>query len=135
MMDTAFLEKALSQLSKALVYAEREEDGDANLFEQFRNSVIQTFEYSFELSFKSLKRKLAEMTVSTDEIEALSYNDLIREGAKRGFITVPEKWFAFRVARNKTCHAYEETFAAETYKVAKDFLGEGFLLLERLKGK
>ena len=36
--------KALAQLEKALRYARGAECGDPGLFEQFRNSVIQTFE-------------------------------------------------------------------------------------------
>lgn len=42
---------ALAQLDKALQYSRGAEGVDPGLFEQFRNSVIQTFEYSYEESF------------------------------------------------------------------------------------
>jgi nucleotidyltransferase substrate binding protein (TIGR01987 family) len=129
------LGKALSQLEKALGYARKEEAGDRDLFEQFRNSTIQTFEYSFELAYKLLKRTLAEISASEDEIESLSFNDLIRSAARSGFIDAPESWFAFRVARNKTSHGYEEAFAQEAYETAKRFLPAGQALLERLMAR
>lgn len=132
MMQYDSLEKALGQLAKALTYANSHRD-DAELFEQFRNSVIQTFEYSFELAFKLLKRTLASVSASDQEVEALSYNEVIRLGARLGFLTHPESWFEYRTARNKTSHGYEESFAQDGFLAAQEFLPAGRELLSRLR--
>ena len=126
------LEKALGQLAKAVSFAHRHND-DAELFEQFRNSVIQTFEYSFELAFKLLKRTLASAAASDQEVEAMSYNEVIRLGARLGFLNHPEAWFEFRTARNKTSHGYEESFAQEGYLAAQLFLPAARELLLRMR--
>jgi nucleotidyltransferase substrate binding protein (TIGR01987 family) len=108
---------------------------DPELFEQFRNSVIQTFAYSFELAFKLLWRTLEAQAASDQEIEGLSFNEIIRLAARSGYIASPDPWFAFRTARNKTSHGYEESFAQEAYLSAQAFLPEGKQLLQRLKGR
>jgi nucleotidyltransferase substrate binding protein (TIGR01987 family) len=124
--------KALTQLEKALTYARGAEGKDRELFEQFRNSVIQTFEYSWELSTKLLRRVLAERASSADEIWSLSFPDLLRLAAHDGFIDSVEQWLAFRAIRNKTSHGYEETFAEESYLHAGEFLEAARATLARL---
>jgi nucleotidyltransferase substrate binding protein (TIGR01987 family) len=127
--------KAVAQLDKALEYAARAESGpDPDLFEQFRNSVIQTFEYSYELCFKLVRRKLMDMAVSADEIAALPFQDVVREAARMGLIDDPEAWFDYRTVRNKTSHAYQEEFAREAYAMAKVFLPDAKRIVERLRG-
>ena len=124
--------KALSQLEKALSFARSAEHGDRDLFEQFRNSVIQTFEYSWELTTRQLRRVLSERAASEDEILSLSFPDLLRLAAHDGFIDSVETWLAFRSLRNKTSHGYEESFAQETYLHAGEFLGAACEILDRL---
>jgi nucleotidyltransferase substrate binding protein (TIGR01987 family) len=124
--------KALGQLARALGYARKSEAGDPELFEQFRNSVIQTFEYSWELTTKFLRRELAERAASADEITSLSFPDLLRTAAETGFIDSVERWLVFRAIRNKTSHGYEESFAAEAYSCAGEFLDAARELLAKL---
>ncbi len=124
------LVKALNQLAKALDYAKREKDPD--IFEQFRNSVIQTFEYSWELATKYLRRRLVERAASAEEILSLSFPDLLRVAASQGFIESVEDWLVFREIRNKTSHGYEETFADEAYEHAGKFLEAARRMLVRL---
>ncbi|MFH2116392.1 MAG: nucleotidyltransferase substrate binding protein [Spirochaetota bacterium] len=127
--DTALV-KALNQLAKALDYARRETD--PGIFEQFRNSVIQTYEYSWELTTKYLRRTLVERAASADEILSLSFPDLLRLAAAQGFIESVEEWLVFRAIRNKTSHGYEETFANEAYTHAGPFLEAARHMLDRL---
>ena len=124
------LVKALNQLAKALDYAKREKDPD--IFEQFRNSVIQTFEYSWELATKYLRRTLVERAASAEDILSLSFPDLLRVAASQGFIESVEDWLVFREIRNKTSHGYEETFADEAYEHAGKFLEAARRMLVRL---
>jgi hypothetical protein len=114
MLDLTSLEKAAGQLEKALRYAiHARQNDETELFEQFRNSVIQTFEYTYELSCKLMRRSLIERAASADEVESLSFQDTIR---------------------NKTSHAYDEAYAAEAYATAVDFLPRAKDLLTRLRG-
>jgi nucleotidyltransferase substrate binding protein (TIGR01987 family) len=133
MVDLSFLQSALDQLSRALGYAQREEDGDPELFEQFRNSVIQTFEFSYELSYKTLRRVLIDRAVASDEIDTLGFRDLIRYAARVHFIDDPARWFEYRTARNKTSHAYQESYAMDTYAIAPQFLADAQELFVRLE--
>jgi nucleotidyltransferase substrate binding protein (TIGR01987 family) len=135
MLDLTSLEKAAGQLEKALRFAiHARQNGEAELFEQFRNSVIQTFEYTYELSCKLMRRSLIERAASADEIESLSFQDTIREAARAGLLDDPERWFVFRTIRNKTSHAYDEAYASEAYATAVDFLPRAQNLLTRLRG-
>ncbi len=125
--------KALGQLEKALRFAKDAEGKDPDLFEQFRNSVIQTFEYSYELTTKLLRRCLAERAAAEDEILTQSFPDLLRVAAHDGLIESVELWLAFRTVRNKTSHGYEESFAAEAYAHAAEFLSAATALLRVLE--
>jgi nucleotidyltransferase substrate binding protein (TIGR01987 family) len=135
MANGAAARKALTQLEKALGFARGAEGSDPELFEQFRNSVIQTFEYSWELTTKLLRRTLAERAASEDEILSLSFPDLLRVAARLGLLDSAEPWLLFRTIRNKTSHGYEESFAAEAYAHAGDFLTAALELLARLKAQ
>ncbi|MBN1961980.1 MAG: nucleotidyltransferase substrate binding protein [Deltaproteobacteria bacterium] len=134
MLDYSSLVKAISQLEKALNFAKSTDPkNNAELFEQFRNSVIQTFEYSYELCFKLIRRKLMENAPTIDEIASLSFQDVIREGARVGIIDDPEAWFDYRTVRNKTSHAYQEPFAIEAFNMAQKFLPDAKKILAHLK--
>lgn len=57
---------------------------DPGLFEQLRNSVIQCFVFTYELSSKMLKRFLEETAASTKDINTRSFQELIRAGNEKG---------------------------------------------------
>jgi nucleotidyltransferase substrate binding protein (TIGR01987 family) len=133
MANNGAAKKALAQLEKALRYARGAEGKDLELFEQFRNSVFQTFEYSYELVTKLLRRTLAERAATADEVLSLSFPDLLRLAARSGMIGSVEQWLVFRVVRNKTSHGYEETFATEAYSQAEEFLRAASALLDVLE--
>jgi len=72
-------------------------------------SVIQRFEYTFELSHKILRRFLAETESSRTEISEMFFNDIIRLGCKRGLLLNDlETWDKYRKSRNLTGHNYDE---------------------------
>lgn len=124
-------EKAVRTLEKAhLRYLQDKTDIEV------RDSVIQRFEYTFELAFKTLKRFCElVMAASISEVEDLSYKDLIRYAAEKGLIDNPLTWFKYREERNKTSHTYDEQIAIEVFRYAEDFLKEAILLLNRMKTK
>ncbi|MGE3920343.1 MAG: HI0074 family nucleotidyltransferase substrate-binding subunit [Gammaproteobacteria bacterium] len=117
--------KAIESLERSLNYANsplaKQDDG---LFEQFRNSAIQCFEYTYELCWKFLKRQLEKDAPNPASIDALNYNDLIRQGAESGLIDSPEHWFKYRYYRNLTSHAYDLLKAQEIFSCLSDFLSD-----------
>ena len=128
-LDFSALESATSQLEKALNYSISDLAKDPNLFEQFRNSTVQCFEYTYELAWKYLQRKLEQVHPNPQLIDELEFKDLIREGAQRGYIKTPEMWFEFRRLRNISSHAYDKAKAEQVYFKAQDLLAEAKYLL------
>jgi len=127
-IDLSPLEKALSRLSFGIGRAEGSPDD-----EELRDAVIQRFEYSFELSWKMLRRVLAHELPVPSEATTMSYRDLIREAARRGFLDEPESWFVYREQRNLTSHIYDGEKAGEVYSTALEFLPAANELLSRLR--
>ena len=86
-IDFSSLGNAISQLEKSLEYANSDmAKADHGLFEQLRNSVIQCFEFTYELSHKMLKRYLEETAANPQEIDLGSFQNLIRTGNEKGLL-------------------------------------------------
>ena len=115
------LEKAILSLQKAL-NVEPVDD-------IVRDAVIQRFEYSFELSWKFMKRYLKDFA----GIEEHQIKEIFRESAKIGLIDNPENWFDYYKARNLTSHTYNEETAEETFKYAQQFIHDATQFLANLK--
>jgi len=128
MLDLSSLEKALTSLEYAVERSQKEPKD-----EEVRDSVIQRFEYSYELSWKMLKRQLEIDSQTPASIDAMGFKEMIREGAERGLIDNPEVWFEYRRQRNITSHVYNETKAISVYETALVFLQDAKLLLQKLK--
>ena len=78
-IDFSPLANAINQLEKSIAFATSEmAENDKDLFEQFRNSVIQCFEFTYELSHKMLKRYLEETAANPEEIDLSTFQNLIR---------------------------------------------------------
>ncbi|MBI4925099.1 MAG: nucleotidyltransferase substrate binding protein [Bdellovibrio sp.] len=96
------LEKALQSLEKAIAQPKNEFT---------RDSVIQRFEYTFELSWKTLLKVLE----SNKEIEDNSIKGILREAARQHLIDQINEWFNLHEARNLSSHTYNEDTAEEVY--------------------
>lgn len=133
-LDFSPLARAIQQLEKSLSYANSELAlSDAGLFEQLRNSVIQCFEFTYELSHKMLKRYLEQTSASPEEIDLSSFQNLIRMGNEKGLLRSDwQLWKAYRQARIDSSHTYHEVKAQAVYEIASDFLIEARFLLEQL---
>ncbi len=127
-LDFSSLASAIDQLEKALNYSMSNLAKDPDLFEQFRNSTVQCFEYTYELAWKNLQRKLEHVHPNPQIIDELEFKDLVREGAQRGYVKTPELWFEFRRLRNVSSHAYDRLKAQQVYSKAQDLLIEAKFL-------
>ncbi len=127
------LAKAIEQLAASLEYGASDlAAGDPSLARQFRAAAIQAFEYTFELSVRMLRRRLKEI-LSAAEVDRLSFRELMRIGAEKGFIDDPVPWFRFRDMRNITSHTYDEAKAEQIASVLPGFLDKARFLLRELE--
>lgn len=122
-LDLTPLRRALASLEAALA---RPKD------EFIRDSVIQRFEYTYELSWKLLKRHL-EYDEGSAIVDQLSRKELYRVAGEKGLLQDVGAWLTFHRARNETSHAYNESKADEVYAVAGTFAMSARLLLHELE--
>lgn len=85
---------------------------NADVRTAFRTAAIKSFEYSYELAIKLIRRHL-ELADSAELVDAMDFRTLIRTAAERGLIVDPAAWFLFREKRNITAHTYDETKALD----------------------
>ncbi|HXF29559.1 MAG TPA: nucleotidyltransferase substrate binding protein [Chlamydiales bacterium] len=95
------------------------------VFERFRRHLgtdqeqagaIQSFEFSYEMAWKTMKRILEKRGV-----EAQSPRDVFRHAARNGLISDPELWFVFLEKRNLTSHTYKEENVQSILKIFDSF--------------
>jgi len=127
LLELTPLAKALASLERALQRSREAPEDDV-----VRDGVIQRFEYSYELAWRMLKRRLQADAPTPAEIDRLGFKDLIRAGASRGYIADPTAWFGYREMRNITSHTYDEQKAREVYRAALAFHADARALLESL---
>jgi len=104
--------KALDVLNFALVQAKKHEKTDNNIFEIYRDSVIQRFEYTYELSWKLMKFLWIYIEW---EIEVRTPAQAMKSAFETGYIDDLEYFFDMKEFRNKTSHEYEENIANDLY--------------------
>lgn len=131
-IDFSSLRKALAQLAEALTFW-HEQAPDAPLKKHLRSAVIQSFEFSYELPVRMLRRVLIERAASAELIADLSFNDLLRKGADAGLLPDPVAWRRWRDMRNAASHTYDEARANEVALGAALFLPEAEQLLLALE--
>lgn len=128
MLDLTPLEKALAALERGLLRATAAPDD-----EELRDACIQRFEFTFELAWKMLKRRLERDLPNAQSVDAMSYRVLIRTGAEQGLLENVEAWFVYREKRNMTSHTYDAAKAAEVFRALPAFQDDVRILLSRLQ--
>ena len=78
--------------------------------EYIRDSAIQRFEFTFELTWKNLKAYLEEKGV-----RVYSPKDAIKGAFQVGLIEEDPKWLEMIETRNLTSHVYKEAMAEKVY--------------------
>lgn len=127
-LDLSSLANALTSLGKALARWQLNP-----LDEEIRDACIQRFEYSFELCWKMLKRRLELDLPDAGSVDAMSYRDLIRSGAERGLLGDVDAWMIYRDKRNITSHTYNAAKAAEVASCIPAFAKHAQMLLAELQ--
>jgi|CXWL01.1.fsa_nt_gi nucleotidyltransferase substrate binding protein (TIGR01987 family) len=130
-IDLSPLHKALALLNEALMFWNLQPDGTP-LKPHLRSAVIQSFEFTYELSLRLLRRVLIERAESADRVADLSFNDLLRAAADAGLMPDPVRWRIWREMRNATSHAYDEAKAQAVAERAGAFAADATALLDAL---
>lgn len=127
-LDLSPFIKALTSLERALARS-----AGAPEDEELRDACIQRFEFTYELAWKMLKRRLEMDLPNPQEVDGMSYRTLMRVSAEMGFIEDVSAWFVYRDKRNKTSHTYDEDKAIEVYSVIPRFALHARNLLQNLQ--
>ncbi len=110
-MSNDRLQQRAQQFAKAVARLEDACDQPENEF--IRDSVIQRFEFCFELSWKMLKLKL-----NTEGIDASTPRTVIRESVTAGLLDDGNAWSGMLQKRNETSHTYDDRLAKDVYTFA-----------------
>jgi nucleotidyltransferase substrate binding protein (TIGR01987 family) len=85
-----------------------------------RDAVIQRFEFTFELVWKSLK-----LYLERQGLDCGGPRSTLKQAFTEGLITSPDEadvWFRMLEDRNLTSHAYDEALATRIYRhVVQDY--------------
>ena len=135
-LDLSSLQKAVSSLQRAIKVANRMIKGEVDTDEEevIRAGVIQNFEFTYELSWKFIKRWLEE-NVSGGATDGLTRKELFRLAAESQLIDDVEAWFGYHDARNDTAHTYDHKKAGEVYDAAVRFIKDAQSLLKILEAR
>jgi nucleotidyltransferase substrate binding protein (TIGR01987 family) len=128
-LDLTSFAKALASLEDALIEYARH----PNLY--VRDACIQRFEYTYEVTWKMLKRYLEQNLPNPAEVDEMSFQNLIRAGSERGLLLNGwDRWLLYRQARGTTSHAYDEIKAMEVFKQIPAFVLDAKYFLDKLRG-
>lgn len=92
--------------------------------------VIQAFEISYELAWKTLQKFLGQ-----EGKETRSPRETFRLAAQWGYIDNPQIWFSFGEERNLTTHTYREDVLTELLNLLPFFVKELEQLIKNLEEK
>ncbi len=113
------LESANNSLKDAIAtYEKYKPTSDLSLMRLNEAGIIQNFEFTFELAWKTMAKWLSEF-ISPDQ--ALSKNAMYRLAAEKGLIDSPEQWLSLQDARNTTSHTYDNFLATTVLSQAISF--------------
>ena len=128
-LDFTALENTINRLGEVLKRYEREKTDDV-----VRDSVIQRFEFTYSIALKTLRKYFIERAFVIDDVNNLSFNEMIRIASKLNLIKSDlEKWTQYRTMRNLTSHTYDEEIALKVVGIVPDFYEEISFLLTKMK--
>jgi len=129
-LDFTGLVNTINRLGEVLKRYEREKTDDV-----VRDSVIQRFEFTYSIALKTLRKYFIERAFVIDDVNNLSFNEMIRIASKLNLIKSDlEKWTQYRTMRNLTSHTYDEEIALKVVGIVPDFYEEISFLLTKMKG-
>lgn len=107
---------------------------DPRLKRIIQSGVIQHFEFTYELSWKFIRRWL-DMNIGRGVADGVSRQEFFRIAAQQGLIDSVERWMRYHRARNDTSHTYRRETADAVFEIAPDFLRDSTRLLKALEAR
>ena len=102
--------------------------------EQIRDGLIQRFEFTYEISHKTLKRSLESTSANPAQFDAMAFQDIIRTANEQGLLAGDwNDWKQYREMRSRTSHTYDEATALAVVGGIEKFLNEARFLQQRLQ--
>lgn len=134
-LDLTGLKKAVNALESSIDVLE-EYKRVSKIDDRFENTIraglIKHFEFTYELSWKFMKRWIS-FEAGRRDAEGVSRRELFRIAAEEKLIDDVTAWFDFHTARNQTSHTYNTDTAKEVAAIAKQFAPAARSLLSRLE--
>lgn len=128
-LDTTALSKAIQRLREGWLRYDADRSDT-----QIRDGLIQRFEFTYELSHKTLKRYLESASATPTEFDNADFQYLIRSGNEQGLLAGDWlRWRQYREMRSKTSHTYDEAVALVVVGIIPEFLAEAEHLLGELQ--
>lgn len=131
MFDYSQLELAVKSLDDAIAAYDNSLDLPDSMREVVRDGVIQRFEYTFELSWKLLKRFFE--IYGLEQVDHFTNRQLFRVGFEQGLIGDIERWIEYLHARNQTSHVYQNEVAETVFAIARHFSSDVKELVEQFR--
>ena len=107
----------IKRLSRAIEVVKSASDDDL-----LQSGLVQTYEYTFELAWKTLKDYL-----TLEGFEVRSPRETIRQGFQSGYIMNGEDWLQALADRNLATHIYDDEIII---RVLNDIFERYFFLLQ-----
>lgn len=131
------LRKAVSALAAVLAKSDDVEFMNS-LDDVARNAikagVVQHFEFTYELCWKSIKRWL-ETNIGPAVADGVTRRELFRLGAENRLLDDVEQWMRYHEARNLTSLIYQPEIAERVFITAHDFARDAARLLAALEAR
>jgi nucleotidyltransferase substrate binding protein (TIGR01987 family) len=135
MLQLESLQNAIQSL-KAVLERAQDEELAAKIDDITRYAIkagaIQNFEFTYELSWKFMKRWL-ENSLGTTYVDGVSRRELFRFAAENRLIEDVDQWMIYHQARNIMSHTYNEERAEELYAIAIIFAADAEKLLHQIE--
>ncbi len=128
-LDITPFKNAIQRLEEGLARFQRDTDD-----EQIRDGLIQRFEFTYELSHKTLKRYLEYASANPKQFDEMTFQDLIRTANEHGLLLGNwPNWRTFRSMRSISGHTYSEDLALEVIESIPRFIEEAIYLRDKLE--
>jgi nucleotidyltransferase substrate binding protein (TIGR01987 family) len=136
-IDATSLSNAIAQLEEALTYATSSlAASDPRLARHLRAGASQAFEFTYELTIKTLKRYLRTTGTNPSAVDEFDFSALVRAGFERGLLREEiATWREFRRDRGTTSHAYDNDKAQTVFNNIPPFLNEARFLRDQINAR
>jgi len=99
-----------------------------------RDGLIQRFEFTYDLSTKTLRRALEAGSDIPNQVDKMTFPELIRTANEQDLLLGSWRdWHGYRDMRNITSHTYDDAKALKVVDAIPAFLEEARALLMRLQ--